>query len=225
MDDALETKEGRLSVRRMLTLLRKTDAADIYKRALEMVPLDFALSAKLCANSFCRFNLKHIGQPARATASSELCPWCDVSILAGRESSVQGRRLIAYALSRWAHDMDTLLLAWAKLSYDFRHDVAAKLPMQKEQHAMAKHDLVEKKNYSGSKRLCQNDSRLGGCHCNLCGQTFLWRQFVTDWEYETGQVEDAITYDRLFFDKVKYYHGGAGLNTGRCLSDGRTGAW
>ena len=84
MSEALEAEDGRKSVRRALTLLKRSGAMSdgeyIWKHALEILPLDFALSAQLCANSWCQFSLKHIGRPARTHASSDLCAWCDGAI-------------------------------------------------------------------------------------------------------------------------------------------------
>ena len=88
---------------------------------------------------------------------------------------------------------------------------------------MAKHDLVELQERGRQIGWQDNDAKLGGLQCDLCGETFLWRPSVTVWERQSKQVDDAITYDRLWFPRRKYYDRGAGLNTGRCLSDGRTG--
>ena len=135
---------------------------------------------------------------------------------------MQGHRLIAEAMAKWCAHSDVLAAAWARLSPSFRIAASRKATQAFERKAMAKHDLVERCDPGARKKL-SNGAKRGGCVCNLCGQTFLWRQQVTEWERATGQVEDAITYDRLGFHKVGLHCDSAGLNTGRCLSDGRTG--
>ena len=86
-----------------------------------------------------------------------------------------------------------------------------------ERRAMAKHDLVADERQYGSQST-SNSRKLGGCQCDLCGQTFLWRRNVRWWKDKTGQIEDAITYDQLWFRGTC-----AGVNTGRRLADGRVG--
>ena len=67
---------------------------------------------------------------------------------------------------------------------------------------MAKHDLVEKDNDGDGFTCFSNHAKTGGCESNLCG---LWRQHVTKWEGRTGQAEDAVTYDRIWFPE-KMFH-------------------
>ena len=94
MDSALATPAGRGSVRRALANLRQSGVShegfSLWERALELLPLDFALSARLCANPACQFSLRHIGQPGRSIRPSGLCSWCDTEVLAHREGSTQG---------------------------------------------------------------------------------------------------------------------------------------
>ena len=124
MDSALETREGRSSVRHALTMLRQSgaehDGVALWELALQILPLEFALSARMCRNPDCLFSLRRIGQPGRARQTGGLCAWCDTEVLAHREGSTQGRRLIAFALGKWATHLDVLLLAWGKLSWEFR---------------------------------------------------------------------------------------------------------
>ena len=136
MYDSSETEEGRKSVRRALTLLKQSgvmyDGEPLWKHALDVLPLDFALSAQLCANSLRQFSLKHIGRPARVHASSELCAWCDVAILTERQKSAQGPRLIADALGNGVNNLGILLAGCNTLTYDFRRDAANKATAKSE---------------------------------------------------------------------------------------------
>jgi len=148
-DSALRSEEGRKSIRRSVALLKQSgaehdDGAYLWEHALRLLPADFALSARMCANSCCRFSLLRIGQPARSQQTSDLCAWCDTGVLASRESTEAGRRLIAYALSKWVARTDVLLAAWGKLSPEFR--AAATRPASRtwENRAMAKHDWVHR---------------------------------------------------------------------------------
>ena len=70
MDAALETREGRGRVRQALTMLRQSgaehDGDSLRELALQLLPIGFATSARMCNNPDCRFSLRRIGQPGRA---------------------------------------------------------------------------------------------------------------------------------------------------------------
>lgn len=249
LDAALETPEGCQSVRRALSLLKQSGSTQngvpLWELALDILPLDFALSARMCANTRCRFSLRHPGMPARAHEKSDLCAWCDAAILAGRESTVQGRRLIAFAMSRWIAQLDILLAAWCKLSTEFREGFIRTATQHVERQGMEKNDFVSHSMWVTSvweqaameqhdfatypRRVDTEACRYAtqgrhaapshGLTCALCGETWLWRTNVKTFEIHQGAIEDPLSYDRRGAT-----HDNAGLNTGRRLSDGRTGA-
>ena len=221
LESALETSEGRKSVRRAMALLRASgathDGVFLWQQALDLLPPEFGLSARMCANSRCRFSLRHIGEPARAHERSDLCTWCDTEMLAHRESMVQGRRLIAFAMSKWLAHTDVLLEAWRKLSEKFREDFARRASENVERQGMRKNDFLSTPAWVTSvweteamerhdfvtypRRSGNQDSKYAvrpyGFTCELCGETFLWRRRVKWFERAQGAVEDPLSHDRL----------------------------
>ena len=201
MARALAKPQGRRAVRWILSCLKNQDPGDVdaslWSQALGCLPKDFALSAKMCANAQCCFSLHAPGKPARSHRKSDLCAWCDRALLAERQESVQGHRLIAVSMATWRRHSDVLRAAWGKLSPSFRSASARRATQMFERKVMAKHDLVCGASRNLSLPLSSNSRKLGGCECDLCGQTFLWRQMVESWELKTGQIEDAINYDQL----------------------------
>ena len=219
MDSALESEENRKSLRRSFSLLKQSgavhDGVSLWEHALQLLPLDFALSARTCANSYCRFLLRRIGEPARSHQTSDLCAWCDTAVLAGRESTAQGRRLIAYSLSKWVARTDVLLAAWCKLSPEFRAAATRQVTWSWENRAMAKHDVVEilRGNAETIEQRRNRSALLSrmppahaphtrehptwGCTCHLCGQIYLWRTDIKLFEARTRAVEDPISFDLI----------------------------
>ena len=134
-----------MRLRQALSELHKKDVvhngAPLWQAALQLLPKDFALSSRMCANSSCRFSLHRIGEPARAHPKSTLCAWCDSIIMTQRQQSEQGRRLIAYALNKWANHFDVLLAAWRKLGSKFTQELADKVTKHWEQKAMEENDI------------------------------------------------------------------------------------
>ena len=235
MTRTLALPQGRRAIRWILSCLKKatcdpTDTA-LWSQALRLLPAGFALSAKMCANRHCCYSLEAPGKPARSHAKSDFCAWCDMAVLAERQQSVQGHRLIAASMAKWCGHSDVLAAAWGRLSPSFRLAAARRATQLFERKAMAKNDYVDLLepglNYGrdayGRSMLVPNFGKRGGCECDLCGQKFLWRHGVLPWEQITGQIEDAVIHDKLYFDLRNVTGASAGLNTRRRLSDGRTG--
>ena len=137
----VNTSEGAMVIRKSFTLFEKANG-DVFWKAKALLPHEFVESSRLCANKGCCFATHAIGKKARRHEDSEFCAWCDSAIVEAREKSIQGHRLIATALSRWATHPEILLPAWNKLSPDFRSAAGRQATRQKERLAMAKHVMV-----------------------------------------------------------------------------------
>ena len=150
LKEQLDTQEGRNQLRRLLSRLRaakpwridKLHVFNLYECAAEKLPKDFVESTTKCAAESCCFAWTPIGNKAFRHKESDFCAWCDPAIVAAREKTVHGHRLIATALSKWATHPEILLQAWGRLSLEFRDAAGRQATRQKERSAMAKHDMV-----------------------------------------------------------------------------------
>jgi len=140
---AAEDPKRASKIRQMLCLWEASNK-DVYEEAVDKLPEDFDFEGgkDLCRDWACVFSTKAIGHKARRMPGTQWCSWCDVSVVAARETTDRGRAQIAKALSKFASNPAVLSAAWCKLSPMFKAVPQKIKELKRERHAMMAEDLV-----------------------------------------------------------------------------------
>ena len=122
----------------------KAANTEVYEKACLRLPADFDSRPQknLCQNPGCVFSLRSVGSRAREMPGSRLCAWCDPTVMATREGSMQGTKSIMAGLKKFAEKAEVLRAAWEKLSSNFQTLPERAAATVRERAAMMKEDVV-----------------------------------------------------------------------------------